>query len=95
MACDWRARSARAVARPFDADERALRYYTDLQPVRWDWLQPGDFAQLRRRGGREGLRNVRPARSVRRGEGGVDRAGPQGPGSSSARVRDVKLWQLE
>ena len=27
----------------------ALRYYTDLQPVRWDRLQPGDFAQLRQK----------------------------------------------
>lgn len=34
----------------------ALRYYTNLQPVRWDWLEPADLPLLRARAESKGYR---------------------------------------
>jgi hypothetical protein len=34
----------------------ALRYYTNFQPVRWDWLEPADFAVVRAKAESKGYR---------------------------------------
>jgi 4-amino-4-deoxy-L-arabinose transferase-like glycosyltransferase len=34
----------------------ALRFYTDLTPIRWDWLEPADFVQVRQVAAERGVR---------------------------------------
>lgn len=76
----------------------ALRYYTDFQPVRWDWLAPGDFAIVREKAQMRGYRLY--ALLARLEEQALTDAAPPRPGLPGrwkfvAQVRDVKLWELE
>jgi hypothetical protein len=69
----------------------ALRFYADLTPVRWDWINPDEFALLRVRAAERGERifalllphEVEPAR-------------PKVPGlwKSLGNVRQASLWEL-
>ena len=69
----------------------ALRYYTGLTPVRWDWITAPDFALLRARAARRGMRlyavllpqEVAPA---------IERV--PGPWVFLGNVRHAGLWEL-
>jgi hypothetical protein len=76
----------------------ALRYYTDFQPVRWDWLAPGDFAIVREKAEKRGYRLYALLAPFE--EQALTGAAPPRPGLPGtwrfvAQVRDVKLWELE
>ena len=70
----------------------ALRYYTDFQPVRWDWLDPADFPMLRARAETKGYHWYALLAPFE-----VENLAVRAPGKWKAisQVRDVKLWELE
>jgi 4-amino-4-deoxy-L-arabinose transferase-like glycosyltransferase len=69
----------------------ALRFYTDLTPTRWDWLEPADFVELRRLANEKG---VRIFAVLLRGE--VQKAAPHVPGEWKflENVGNASLWEL-
>jgi hypothetical protein len=76
----------------------ALRYYTDFQPVRWDWLAPGDFAIVREKAQKRGYRLyalLAPFEEQALTDAAPPRPGLPGKWKFVAQVRDVKLWELE
>lgn len=70
----------------------ALRYYTDFQPVRWDWLTPGDFPIVRTQAEAKGYRLF--ALGVPWEQVDMFKNAP-GTWKLIGTVRDVKLWELE
>ncbi len=70
----------------------ALRYYTDFQPVRWDWLAPGDFGVVRAQAEEKGYRLY--ALGVPREQEKLFENAP-GRWKEIGSVRDAKLWELE
>lgn len=72
----------------------ALRYYTDLQPVRWDWLEPGDFALLRQKAAEKGYGIFALLAPFEQDQRALTQRAP-GTWRFLGAARDVKLWQLE
>ncbi len=70
----------------------ALRYYTEHQPVRWDWLAPGDFSIVRAQAEAKGYRLF--ALGVPWEQEKMFENAP-GKWKEVGSVRDVKLWELE
>jgi 4-amino-4-deoxy-L-arabinose transferase-like glycosyltransferase len=69
----------------------ALRFYTDLTPVRWDWLNAEDFTELRLRAAerREPIFAVLLPSEVPQAVGHVP-----GPWKFLENVRGASLWEL-
>ena len=69
----------------------ALRFYTDLEPVRWDWVDPGQFAQLRVRAAERGERVLALLLPHE-----IEQARPKVPGlwKFLGHVRQASLWEL-
>lgn len=72
----------------------ALRYYTDFQPVRWDWLEPADFPLLRAKAEAKGYRLYALLAPLEQEQGALTTRAP-GAWKLLGAARDVKLWQLE
>lgn len=69
----------------------ALRFYTDLAPVRWDWVTAEQFAILRARAGERGVRIVALLLPHE-----IESARPRVPGQWKflGAVRQATLWEL-
>jgi len=69
----------------------ALRFYTDLAPVRWDWVTAEQFAILRARAAERGVRIVALLMPHE-----IESARPRVPGQWRflGAVRQAPLWDL-
>jgi hypothetical protein len=72
----------------------ALRYYTGSQPVRWDWLQPGDFAEVVKHARQKGYGVYALLAPFEVDEKALSDRAP-GNWKVVGAIRDVKLWELE
>ncbi len=70
----------------------ALRYYTEMIPVRWDRITPGDFALLRAKAGEKGYRVFALLLPEE-----AESARAHAPGSwvSLGGVKQAEVWELE
>lgn len=70
----------------------SVRYYTEFQPVRWDWLKPEDFSLVRARAEAKGYRLYALGAPFE-----VEKMFENAPGrwKEIGAVRDTKLWELE
>jgi hypothetical protein len=73
------------------ASSAALRFYTELVPVRWDRLQPGDFDRLRERAAAKGYRVLA---LIFRSEAEDAAARVPGNWTHLLDVRGASLWEL-
>jgi hypothetical protein len=70
----------------------SLRYYTDFAPVRWDWLQPGDFETIAARAREKGYPIYALLFAWE-----VQDAASRAPGRWTfvGKVRNANLWRLD
>jgi 4-amino-4-deoxy-L-arabinose transferase-like glycosyltransferase len=69
----------------------SLRFYTDLTPIRWDWLAPGDFVLVRAKAAERGYRVLAVLLPSE-----LDEARPHvpGPWKFVGNVRKASIWEL-